>query len=503
MRGGGCCDLIRTVQPSLLGRIRGLFAAPPISSALALTPRLEPFEPFEHDYLWDKPKLGAAPERVHYRDLPIIGGVDGFDDVAAVKSALYSMSAGHFEPAARLCDEFRGDDRIGALLETRIEALASLPVEVTASKRTGKKKKAQKVAEEVEGAWSTWFPAAEAKKLHEWGLNLGFGISELIWDTSEGQWAPSLKTWDLRYCYWRWDTRSFWLITMDGNVEVHPGDGHWVVYAPHGYARSWMFGLARPFALQYLTRRWTARDWARWCEIHGMPIRLGIVPAEGVEDPVKRSFINDLLFLGGEAVVRAEQDQTGHGFDVRLIEAASQSWQGFQKFLEKVDENLAVRVLGQNLTTSAKAGGSYALGDVHDRIRSERTEGDATSIGACFTEQVVKPWAVYNYGDALLAPSATWSTRPPEDRAATAKTFLDAGNALKTLRSGGLNVDREQFAKAFRIPLVDGDPLIEPEPMAPGAPPVAAGAANEEPPPQGRPPAPKPRPAESEGENAE
>jgi phage gp29-like protein len=440
---------------------RFLKGGQPVPMARAAQPAPEP-KPFQQDYLWDKPRLRSAPQRGHYRDLPIISGQSGIDDVASVRATLSAMASGQFEAAGRLCDELLGDDRIGALLETRIEALASLPIEITPSLRAGRKKKAQKIADRVQTEWPTWFSDAEVKKLHEWGLNLGFGIGELLWDTSElGYWAPRLKTWDLRYCYWRWDTRSFWLVTMDGPVEVRPGDGRWVIYAPHGYARCWMRGLIRPFALQYMTRRWTQRDWARWCEVHGLPIKIGVVPADA-DTASKESFINDLLFIGGEAVLRAERDQNGQGYDVKLVEAASQSWQGFQKYLEKVDENLAVRVLGQTLTTSAKAGGSYALGAVHDRVRIERTESDARSLGACLTEQAVLPWTFYNYGDPLLTPGATWSTRPPEDRAASAKTFLDAGNALKTLRQGGLNVDREKFAKQFRIPLIEGNPLVEP-----------------------------------------
>lgn len=409
----------------------------------------------ERDYLWERAKLGTSPQRVHYRDLPIVGTGGSFNEVGAVKSALAQLASGQFLAAAQLCDDFSGDDRIGALLETRIEALASLPVEVEASTRSSDKGEAQDIATRVESEWSTWFSNAEVKRLHEWGLNLGFGIGELLWDTtSPGYWAPRLKTWDLRYCSWRWDTRSFWMTTMDGQVEVRPGDGHWVVYAPHGYTRPWMRGLVRPFALPYMTRHWTQRDWARWCEVHGLPIRVGIVPVDA-EPAAKDSFIHDLLYIGGEAVIRAEQDETTKTkYDVKLVEAASQSWEGFQRLLEKCDENLAIRVLGQNLTTSVKGGGSYGAADVHDRIRRDRVESDAKSLGACLTEQAVRPWCVYNYaGGEDLVPRATWSTRPPEDRAAAAKTLNDLGAAVVKLKDAGFPVDLEALAKQFRVPL--------------------------------------------------
>jgi hypothetical protein len=426
---------------------------------------------YEIDYQWRRSGVSELPERVHYRDLPIISG-GSVDCVRAVSAAMDELGNGMFWAPARLCDDLIGDDRIGALLETRVEALASLPIESSASPKARAKVRAQDLADQVADEWPTWFAPAEVKKLHTWGLNLGFGIGELIWDTDRpSYWTPRLKTWDLRYAYWRWDTRSFWLNTMDGPIEVRPGDGHWVVYAPHGYARSWTFALARPFSPLYLMRRFSERDWARWCEVHGMPIRLGIVPFEA-SAKAKEGFIRDLINIGREAVIRAEQsgEKDGPKFDVKLIEAASQSWEGFKALLSYVDECCATRALGQNLTTTVKGGGSYAAANVHDRVRLERTESDAQSLGGCLTAQAVVPWAVYNYGAEELAPRVTWSTRPPEDRAATAKTWVDLGNALKAIdaarqKSGdktlGLNLDLKAIATSFRLPLVDGAELVE------------------------------------------
>lgn len=462
----------------LLDKIQSWFSRP---AALAAQPKPAPKpQPHENDYLWERAKLGASPSRTHYRDLPIIS-TSGFDDVGTVKHALSQLAQGQFYAAAQMCDAFIGDDRIGALYETRLEALASLPIEVNPSLLSSKKARAQKIAEQVETEWSGWFADAEVKRLHEWGLSLGFGIAELLWDTTKPDyWAPRLKTWDLRHCYWRWDTRSFWMITLDGPVEVRPGDGHWVIYAPHGYSRPWLRGMVRPFALPYMTRSWTQRDWARWCEVHGLPIRVGIVPSQA-DAPAKESFIRDLLYIGNDAVLRAEQDENGKGFDVKLVEAASQSWQGFRQLLAACDENMAIRMLGQNLTTSVKGGGSYAAANVHDRIRLDRVEADAKSLGACLSEQVVRPWCVYNYGDDTLAPKATWSTKTLVDRDAVAKTLNTAGDALGKLRAGGLNVDREAFAKIFRIPLVAGKPLIDDDDEAEEAAAVPGGLGDSEP----------------------
>ncbi len=225
-----------------------------------------------------------------------------------------------------------------------------------------------------------------------------------------------------------------------------------------------MNGLVRSLALLFLIRRWATRDWARYSEVHGLPLKKAIVPADAKAED-KEAFERDLRTLGGEGIIRVAKDEQGFGFDLALVEAASQSWQGFQRLIEKCDECIAVDVLGQNLTTAVSKGGSYAAANVHDRIRIDRLESDAKSLGDCLADQVMVPWAVYNFGDEKLAPRVSWSTRATDERSVTAKTLNDLGDALSKLRNAGLNVDLVQVATTFRVPLVEGKPLIEPKPV--------------------------------------
>jgi len=191
-----------------------------------------------------------------------------------------------------------------------------------------------------------------------------------------------------------------------------------------------------------------------------------VVPADAKAED-KESFEDELRTLGSEGVIRVAKDEKGIGFDVALVEAASQSWQGFERLIAKCDECIAIDVLGQNLTTSMSGGGSYAAANVHDRIRLDRLESDAKSLGDCLAEQVMVPWAVYNWADEQLAPRVSWSTKAPEERSATAKTLNDLGDALTKLRAAGMNVDLQQVATQFRVPLVEGQPLLGPRPAQP------------------------------------
>lgn len=404
----------------------------------------------------DRKHLAPTAPRQHFRDLPI-AGTSVFDEVDHVKASLRELERGFFAMPAQLAESMISDDRLEGIVQTRVDALFSLPLEI---EPRGDGRRANAVAEEVRGSWEQMFPQEELKQVLRWGLMLKYAPSELVWNSSGDRWTPRLKCWNPRHSYWRWDTRSYQMVTMDGTERVLPGDGRWVVYTPNGYERGWVYGLVRTSARLFLLRQFSYRDWARWSEVHGLPIRVGVVPS-GAAAKTKDAFIQDLLNIGRDTAVRAERDENDKGFDIKLVEAASQSWEGFQKLVAAVDENAAVLWLGQNLTTSVKAGGSYAAANVHDRIRQDRLEADAKSLGPMLREQALRPWALYNFGDAELAPDVGWSTKAPEDRAATAKTFVDAGTALAAWRSSGVNVDRVEYAKRFGMPVDEKDPLKE------------------------------------------
>lgn len=419
-----------------------------------------------------QPAILRVPERRHFRDLPVLGQTS-FSDVQTVLATLGELHLGQFDRSAQLAEAMIADDRVEGVIQTRVDALFSLPLELE-ERGDGRKKSA--VAKELKDGWERRFPQDELKKLLRWALYLKVVPYELLWTSKENRWDFRIKVWDPRYLYFRWDLRAFFLMTQDGPVEVTAGDGHWGLYAPMGAQRGWIYGLIRPLSLLFLMRQWAFRDWARYSEVHGLPLKKAIVPSEATPTEVD-AFEQSLRTLGNEGLIQLSQSNDAK-FDLALLEAQANTWEGFQRLIERCDESIAVAVLGQNLTTAAKAGGSYALGNVHDRIRLDRLEADAKSLGPCLHQQCLRPWALYNYGDEELAPLCSWSTKAPTDRAANAKTFLDLGGALEKLRNAGMNVDLIQIAAQFNIPLIEGEPLIPvTEPKKPGA----GGAKSEEP----------------------
>jgi hypothetical protein len=134
--------------------------------------------------------------------------------------------------------------------------------------------------------------------------------------------------------------------------------------------------------------------------------------------------------MAHEAVIRLPQGKDGNKFDLKLVEAASNNWEGFMKLLEHCDDSLAIVWLGQSQSTRGQGG----LGSQENAGESTITRiirKDAL-IAEVLRDQLIKSWAADNYGDAELAPHLHWQIDPPADEKKVADTDLGYGDALMT-----------------------------------------------------------------------
>ena len=415
------------------------------------------------------------------RDLPVLTFTT-WDTVSMVRNALDMLEQGQFMAAAQLAESMTRDDRVAGVLSTRVQGLLGMELEI----ESGGESEEDPVVERLEEEWPGMFPESSLSQLLRWGIMVGLGLGQKVPVREKDKLTFKLKVWHPQFVYWRWDSRSYWVATMDGSIEVVPGDDQWVVYTPYGYERGWMGGHIRSLAIPWLARQWALRDWARYSEVHGLPVRAGIVPQEGKEEDKER-FLYELAQLSNESVIRLPQGSGPDGakFDVKLVEALANTWEGFRGLIDQCNAAIAIDLLGQNLTTEVK-GGSFAASQTHERIRQDVLEWDEATLSACLDVQAIKPWVAANFGDAP-APTCHRNTDPPEDlgaRATAAKTMADALVQLKAVRAP---VDVEEVAEAYGIPLLEGaempdftekpDPPVMAPPLpgqqsAPGKPPM-------------------------------
>jgi phage gp29-like protein len=214
------------------------------------------------------------------------------------------------------------------------------------------------------------------------------------------------------------------------------------------------------------------------------------VPA-GAQPEEAEDFYEDLANIGSEAAVRCPVGENGGAFDVEFVEATARTWDAFTQFKKCLDVDIAVRVLGQNLTTEAAGSNSARAASTHELVRLDKAFEDA-SIGDVLSKQLLGWYAEYNYDDRELAPIVKYHVEPPNDLNAEATGLKALGDALVALKAAHPRVDLITILEAQGIPLLTEEELaaIEAEVAAKRA---AEAAANPQPPPVvGTPPAPGP-----------
>jgi hypothetical protein len=259
-----------------------------------------------------------------------------------------------------------------------------------------------------------------------------------------------LRPWHPRYTYYNWDLRRFVALAQGAAVAIEPGDGKWVLHAAKSSARPWIFGAIRAIAEPWMLRHFAFRDMARFSEVHGIPTRIGKVPA--VCDPTERAqFETSIASLGSNTAMilpQAVDALDGGGYDYSLVEARDTAWESFPGLIDRCDMAIVLALLFQNLTTEV-TGGSFAATSSHMDIRQSGLQGDDAAWRNTIYHQIARPFAYLNFGDADLAP---WSWRDVEPRAdleGNAKQFQQFGTAIEVLARGGVKFKDTEELRAF------------------------------------------------------
>ena len=397
---------------------------------------------------------GGAKQRaaVIHREIPNVITQTGWG-VQAVRTALQDFVGGKFDLASQLNDAIASDSRVQSANRQRSGGLLGRPVRFKLPERFKDDDRAKKCLK----AWENHWPNMEAEPalldMLETSASMGLSYSQLLWDTSRTIWKPYLQTFNARYSYYHWTRREHVAVTLDGQYPITPGDAHWVLHAPYGQYRGWMRGSLRAVAQWWLARSYALRDWARYCERHGFPILIADTPF-GADPNDISTYQSQLTQLGQESVLQVpgSVDVTKYGkYDLRYLEPADENWQAFKALIEQCNDEITLALLGQNLTSQVKEG-SLAAARVHADVRQSILESDARALAKTIYNQISRPFAALNFGDADLAPRVEWDIRPQEDMEQKARTFGAFSAALFQLRQAGLTVqDADRFARRFGL----------------------------------------------------
>jgi len=392
--------------------------------------------------------------------------------------------AGNYTSSSLLTQAMFSDDRVSACLNTRTNALFGAPMSF---KYPGQDDELpddppdaialkQHIRDVVESEWENILPGAAGREWMRWALMENLGLAEIFWRwvpsadglDPDGLVLPTLKVWNTQFCYWRWDTRSFWVNHTGGTAEIHPGDGHWVLLCPQGHNHGWLYGLVNSLGWLYLDRIFLKRNWARANEKWSLGVMKAHCPADASESD-KARFMASIENMPHEASVLLPVTEKGNKFDLEMVKTdAATGWETFLNTKRSIDTDIAVCILGQNLSTeisggSGGSGGSKAAAKVHNDIREDILKSDVEIMATTIKTQILAPLVKANWGDQIeqmgmdlqaFVPNVTWEIEPPEDKAEDTAAILALAQALPVLNAAG--VDVAALLERFNVPMLEG-----------------------------------------------
>jgi Protein of unknown function (DUF935) len=395
------------------------------------------------------PLEGADHTKIVFRQIPNVTVSHGWN-LEGVRRALIEHQQGLFEMSAQLVDSIFGNARIQATLGSRTSGLFGQETRFKAANKSS-------AAKECLDAWVSCWPRlgtdVALTTVNAYEIMMGWHPSQLLWDTAGPIWEPSLQPWHQRFTYYNWGDFQFKAISADGIVPITPGDGKWVLHARKGFginARPWIFGTVRGVAQPWMYRNFAERDLARLSEVHGMPIRLGMFPA-GADEVQRDRFAQQLANLGSETTIMLQKgaDGAGQDYGAALLEAEHGNYEVMIALRDSADMEIILAIVFQNMTTEVK-GGSFAAATAVGDILQRGIQGDNKAWRHTIREQIAKPFASINFGDADLAPWTDWDVQPVGDWAMRANMLTQFSTAIDTFRRGGVQFTDRQIQKLAR-----------------------------------------------------
>lgn len=386
--------------------------------------------------------------------LPQVGAWDRtFDEVQRV---IAEHERGQFRTSGVLADVLDRNPRVFGALQNRALGVVGSPFTILPG--VGDQRRAASVARALEEDWPLIGDEQLVAEIIRALVTTGFCLCRIQALDVRGRWVPSLTPWHPSFLYYQWHTDQLMATTADrGLVPVVPGNGEWVLFAA-ARSRPWMRGVVRCLGLPTEVRKHAVTDWARWSEKHGLPLVELKVPASKSEDEDTEEWFSQMRDLRSDTTVVSPQGDDGKAsYGVNLVEAKDTAWEGFKEQIARQDGDVSIAIEGQNLSTENGRVGTNASSKSGHALRQDLREADAYIVATTYYEQVLRFWASWNFGSADLAPWAVYDPTPPEDLVQLAGTMKAAGDAVTAWQSlaatRGLEVDLEELAERFRVPL--------------------------------------------------
>lgn len=270
-------------------------------------------------------------------------------------------------------------------------------------------------------------------------IGKGYSFTEIIWDTSMGQWRPDRLEWrDPRWFRFDRETlaRPMKLSESGDELELDPFKFIYAqIRAKSGLAlRS---GLARVATWGWMFKAFTQRDWAIFTQTYGQPLRIGKFGA-GATEQDRNTLFNAVANIAGDCAAIIPESMTIDFVESKTIGSSSDL---YEKRSDWLDRQISKAVLGQTATTDAIAGG-HAVGQEHREVQEDIERADARALSAILNRDLIRPWIDLEYGPQETYPRLRIERVEKED-------LTQLSSALGTLVPLGLKVSMREVRDRF------------------------------------------------------
>lgn len=291
-------------------------------------------------------------------------------------------------------------------------------------------------------------------------IGKGFSASEIIWEMEpDHAWPKKIVYKPQRFFEFDpLDLTTLWLRSEKGFEDLNPLE--WLVHlhpAKSGMiARS---GLARQVAFLWCYASFTAKDWAQFTQVYGMPPRVGRYGPEASDGD------KDVLWRAVSSIAGDVAAMIPRSMELDFVNLPDKAAGAalYEKRLDWLDRTVSRLVLGGDASTSAVAG-SHAVGKVHREGEDDVEKFDAFMLNISINLQIVAPMVALSRGPRKRYPILTLG-RPTEI------PIKDVVEALADLGGMGLKAKLSEILERLQLtPPDDNDEIVggvKPVPPAP------------------------------------
>jgi phage gp29-like protein len=190
-------------------------------------------------------------------------------------------------------------------------------------------------------------------------------------------------------------------------------------------------GLGRTACWYSCFRSWAWRDWMLCAELYGKPIKRVVYKkgsTTGEDEAAAVEIIQDLT--ANNAAVHSD------ALDVIIEWAKSTGSSGespSESILRTAGAELALAVLGQQMTTGSTSGGLGGSGDTRENVRKDILEQDAKCLSETIRDQLIRYLVMWEFGKEAvkLTPWFSFITEEDSDTKSALESLDIAVNKLK------------------------------------------------------------------------